>query len=92
MTCFKTLVHLCSGKNNEGYIYALLQSFALDTSPVKSSLAKYRTKISYLFFKDHFLDLNNSFTRPKWKGVHLYGTDGLVLSAHVHGTNLRSII
>ncbi len=52
----------------------------MDAAPVKSSLTKYRTKISYLFFKDQFLDLNNSFKRPKWKGVHVYGTDGFELA------------
>lgn len=26
------------------------------------------------------MDLNKSFTRPKWKGVHLYGTDGFELA------------
>lgn len=79
-TLFRTLIHLCSGKNNESYLHALLQSFSTELAPVKNSLAKYRAKISYHFFKDQFMDLNNSYKRPKWKGVHLYGTDGFELA------------
>jgi hypothetical protein len=71
-----TMLHLCSGKNKEGYLHALLKSFDIDSAPVKSSLSKYRKKISYLFFADHLKELLDSFRRPTWKGLHLYAVDG----------------
>lgn len=74
------MVYLCSGKNKEGYLHALIQSFELSWMPVKSSLSKYRNKISFLFFKEILFNLLNSFNRPKWRGLHLYATDGFEMT------------
>jgi hypothetical protein len=71
-----TVLHLCSGKNKEGYLHALFKTFDVDLAPVKSSLSKCRKKISYLFFADQLYALLGSFKRPTWKGLHLYGSDG----------------
>jgi hypothetical protein len=71
-----TMLHLCSGKNKEGYLHALLKSFDITAAPVKSSLSKYRRKVSYLFFRDQLNELLQSFKRPKWRGLHLYAVDG----------------
>lgn len=58
--------------------------------PVKSSLSKYRAKISSLFFKDILNELLDCFRRPTWRGYHVYATDGfeLVLPS---GGDLRAI-
>ena len=42
-----------------------MQSFGVALMPVKSSLSKYRAKISSLFFKDILEDLLNSFNGPR---------------------------
>lgn len=70
------MLHLCSGKNKEGYWHALFKSFEVGSVPAKGSLSKLRQKISYLFFADHLRDLLSSFKRPKWRGLHLYASDG----------------
>lgn len=57
-----------------------MRSFKFDSAPVKSSLSKYRDKISFLFFKAILNDLLESFRRPKWKGLHLYATDGFEMT------------
>ncbi len=74
------MIYLCSGKNKEGYLHALMKSFDLECMPAKGSLSKYRQKISSLFFKDILNELLTSFKRPTWKGYHIYATDGFELS------------
>lgn len=70
------MLHLCSGKNKEGYLHALFKAFAVTTAPVKSSLSKCRRKISYLFFADLLNELLSSFRRPTWRGLYIYASDG----------------
>lgn len=71
-----TLLHLCSGKNKEGYHHALINAFEITMAPGKGSLSKFRKKISYLFFADQLNTLLSSFKRPTWRGLHVYATDG----------------
>lgn len=58
--------------------------------PVKSSLSKYRAKISSLFFKDILEGLLSSFKRPTWRGYYIYGTDGFEMTLP-SGGDLRAI-
>lgn len=50
--------------------------------PVKSALSQIRKRISYLFFKDLFLEQNEKchHYRRTWEGLYVYGTDGLQLT------------
>ncbi len=56
-----------------------MYSFGAEAMPAKSSLSRYRNKISKLFFKDILQELLNSFKRPTWRGYHIYATDGFEL-------------
>jgi hypothetical protein len=67
-----------------------MKSFSLEAMPVKSSLSKYRNKISSLFFKSILMELLSSFKRPTWRGYHVYGTDGFELTLP-GGGDLRAI-
>lgn len=67
-----------------------MQSFGVAIMPGKSSLSKYRAKISSLFFKDIFEELLNSFKRPRWRGFYIYGTDGFEMTLP-SGGDLRAI-
>lgn len=94
-----TLLHLCSGKNKEGYLHALFKTFDITEAPVKSSLSKVRRKISSLFFADLLDHLLQSIKRPTWRGLHIYATDGFevaiprsdsVLNANYRGRRIHS--
>lgn len=71
---------LVSGKNKEGYIFALekVASFFKLLPPVKSALSQYRKKISYLFFKNIFYIIVRQFmpTMKRYKDYHIVGIDG----------------
>ncbi len=96
---FLTLLHLCSGKNKEGYLHALFQTFDVNIAPVKSSLSKVRKKISSLFFADLLKQLLDSIRRPTWRGLYIYACDGFeaaiprtesILKAGYKGRRLES--
>ena len=98
-TFFMTMLHLCSGKNKEGYLHALFKSFNAAEAPAKGSLSKMRKKISYAFFRDTLSDLLTTFKRPTWRGLHLYATDGFeaaiprtkeIFEAGYRGKRIRS--
>lgn len=71
------MLHLCSGRNKEGYLHALIKGFDVTDAPAKSSLCKVRKKISSQFFGEYLSDLLKSFKRPTWRRLHLYATDGV---------------
>lgn len=79
---FIILLHLVTGKNNEGYLHALSSTWqhfeSLKRMPAKSSLAKARSRVSWQFFKDIFfksVEAMNS-KRKTWRGLHIYAIDG----------------
>lgn len=83
---FLTLAELVSGTNNEGYsisiINALSEQFIARELPSKSALCQYRQEISFEFFRDFFLDINDrsNSMRKTWRGLYVYAVDGLQLT------------
>lgn len=74
---FASVIQLVAGRNNEGYISALVRAFeGTSVIPVKSSLSKFRKKISYKFFVSAVSELLSSFKRPTFRGMHIYAIDG----------------
>ena len=61
---FHTLLELVAGTNKEGYVGALLKSFdftgkgRIDAPATKGALSKVRSRVSFKFFRDFFLDLS----------------------------------
>jgi len=71
------MIQLVAGRKSEGYISALMRAFEdKNVTPVKSSFSKMRRKISYTFFVTALKELFNSFTRPTFRGMHIYALDG----------------
>lgn len=71
------MIQLVAGRKNEGYTSALLRSFGPgESTPLKSSLCRFRKKVSYLFFASALKDLFSSFKRPTFRGMHIYAVDG----------------
>lgn len=80
---FLCVLHLVSGKNNEGYLHALAKTWDLfgagfKKMPVKSALTKARSRVSFEFFKDLHDNTIASFEphRCHWRGVRVYASDG----------------
>lgn len=61
---------------------ALSSSFSIKDLPHKSALSQYRKLISFEFFKDFFLDLNerSNKLRKTWNGLYVYAIDGIQLT------------
>lgn len=71
------MIQLIAGRKNEGYISALMRAFeGKKNCPAKSSLSKFRKKVSYKFFITALNDLLSSFKRPTFRGMHIYAIDG----------------
>lgn len=79
---FIVILHLVTGKNNEGYLHALSSVWQyfkeLKAMPAKSSLAKARGRVNWTFFRDIFFrsveDMDSQ--RQTWRGLHVYAIDG----------------
>lgn len=75
-------MHLVLGTNREGYTHALLNAWddlgLKFNAPVKSSLSKFRKRVSFRFFESIYEDLILKITplRRTWKGFFIYGIDG----------------
>jgi IS4 transposase len=73
-------LHLVCGRGAEGYLSALNKAFeGIKTdAPNKSSLSKFRNKISYRFFSAMFYQLVGRFdpSRPTFRGYRVYAIDG----------------
>ena len=73
---------MVGGKNGEGYWHALSRTWDLRSDlknmPVKSALAKMRSRISFNFFKKYFESTIESYEpqRRTWRGLRVYATDG----------------
>ena len=83
---FLTLSELVCGTNNDGYCIAILNALSNDFRakdlPHKSALSQYRQNISFEFFKDFLLDINerSNKLRRTWEGLFVYGVDGIQLT------------
>lgn len=83
---FLTLSELVSGANKNGYTAAILHSLGqvikFSDLPVKSALSQIRSRISFKFFKDKFIEQNErSKAKLKtWNGLHVYAIDGIQLT------------
>ena len=83
-TLFASVVNLVSSTNNDGYSSALRRSWQqigqrFSQTPVKSSLAEVREKVSSDFFKDIFQKDLKSSKRLTYRGMYIYAADGDVL-------------
>lgn len=76
------MVSLVAGQNQSGYLAALLESFAGENLPDKSTLTKIRKRISYTFFQDILSDLLSTLEprRITFQGLRIYAIDGLQLT------------
>lgn len=83
---FLTLSELICGTNGDGYSIAIMNAlsrvFRVKDLPHKSALSQYRKQISFEFFKDFFLDINerSNKLRKTWNGLYVYAVDGLQLT------------
>ena len=74
------------GTNGHGYSIAIMNAlsnvFSVNDLPHKSALSQYRKQISFEFFKDFFLDINerSNKLRKTWNGLYVYAMDGLQLT------------
>lgn len=77
---FESMMTLVGGKNKEGYLSTLLQTFRSHelSVPSKAAFCKFRKRVSWRFFRDlTFLFLNRvKDERTKYHGFHVYATDG----------------
>jgi IS4 transposase len=82
-TFFVSVLHLAAGTNNEGYFSALSNAWEqcglrLKSTPAKSSLAEYREKVSFEFFREVYCKHLNRIKpfRRRFKGFYIYAIDG----------------
>jgi hypothetical protein len=79
---FLSVVNLVGGKNNEGYLHALSDTWDIESDlknmPVKSALTKKRSRVSYEFFKNSSDQVIKSYEphRRTWRNLRVYATDG----------------
>lgn len=101
---FETIIRLVSGKNREGYLFALLSVFGSHEGvvPSKAALCLFRKRISFRFFRDLlFGHLKRADSlRRTFNGYFVYATDGFeteiprsdeILAAGYSGRSLGSI-
>jgi hypothetical protein len=83
---FLTVCELVTGTNNNGYSTAILNAlsklYEVAELPVKSALTQMRSRISFRFFEDQFIELNKKIDRQRktWEGLYLYAIDGIQLT------------
>ena len=77
---FESMIELVSGKNKEGYLSVLLQTFRLHNKdvPSKAAFCLFRKRISYKFFRDLLFSLifTADIKRTRYRGFYIYAVDG----------------
>lgn len=94
-TFFLALIHLVLGSGQTSYALALRKAWlalGLKGEPVKSSLSKYRLKISFKFFKSRFEEMivSSSSLRRTFHGLFIYAVDGQESAIPISEEILRS--